>query len=165
MGQFPTTTEGGHGQNDIGHGQFDLMSCWCLDPGSSPQEGQVQAQGAEGRQWEDEAWCEWTCSRASRETSGQSPRRWGWRTQALSRGMGGPCVLYLFTSHVSLILLETVFSLFPLGSFLLTCFQFTYSSSVSHMLLNPFVAFLLSIVLFFRSRDYILLKNFFLGRF
>ena len=70
-----------------------------------------------------------------------------------------PCVSHIFRNRIF-----PLFSLFPLGYFTLTCFQFTYSSSVSHILLNPFIEFLLSIVLFFRSTGYILLKNVF-GRF
>lgn len=79
-----------------------------------------------------------------------------------------PCMLDLFTSYVPLTLLKTLFpllfSLFQLGYFLLTCFQFTYPFSVSHMLLAPFTEFSLSIVLFFSSGNFILL-NIFLGRF
>lgn len=87
-----------------------------------------------------------------------SEPRDGWSMCVISVYL--PCVSHTFRNRIF-----PLFSLFPLGSFLLTCFQFTYSSSVSHMLLNPFIEFLLSIVLFFRSRDYILLKNFFFGRF
>ena len=50
-----------------------------------------------------------------------------------------PCVSHIFRNCIF-----PLFSLFPLGYFLLTCFQFTYSSSVSHILLNPFIEFLLS---------------------
>lgn len=37
--------------------EFALRSCWCLDLGSGPQEGQVQAPGSRGREWEDAAQC------------------------------------------------------------------------------------------------------------